>query len=71
MDEQQLAKIEALHPKPEGTHGRCEGCGYECFWPCDAVTLLAEVRRLQEENDDRRAVMESMGLIILSKEPRR
>jgi hypothetical protein len=47
MDEQRLAEIEAAH-EPHDNYGRrwCFACDRPA--PCDARTLLAEVRRLRE-----------------------
>jgi hypothetical protein len=45
LTDQRLAEIEAAHVR-RGI--RCAGICYgEAYWPCDAVELLAEVRRLR------------------------
>lgn len=48
MDEARLAEYEADH-RPARISKMCEGCNYDVVWPCDAVELVAELRRLQAQ----------------------
>lgn len=49
LTEGELAAIAAIHTPDAAYRGQyCQVCGPEYGrWPCDAVALLAEVRRLQ------------------------
>jgi hypothetical protein len=52
VNEERLAEIEAYHQPctQDRKSSHCDDDDCSSVWPCDAMQLVAEVRRLREEN---------------------
>lgn len=46
MTTSELTEIEVMHVA--GKRRTCAGCNYDVEWPCDAVALVEEIKRLRE-----------------------